>query len=221
MSGAAPPSKKEQIQRLLKHGSVFVHLDPRREGVVVPQWLADQPQLVLQLGLNFAIPIPDLEIDDLGVRCTLSFNRTPFQCELPWAAIYALVADDGQVTLWPTELPAELASQQAPVRKNPPSPRAQRPRASAPPKPRVSMVPSIEDGARPLPPPPSIAPSRVPSIAPSRVPSIAPEPALGSPSENRAIRGNDSVTVLPPKPEDPEPRSPPRRSLPPYLRVVK
>lgn len=201
MSAATPPSKKEQLQRLLKHGSVFVHLDPRRDGVMVPPWLANKPQLVLQLGLNFAIPIPDLEVDDDGVRCTLSFNRSPYHCDLPWSAVYALVAEDGQVTVWPTELPAELVPEQAPVRKNPPTSRSQRPKA--PTKPRVSVVPPADER---------------PSLKP---PSLVPEPLLGTPKENRAARGNDSVTVLPPEPEDTDDRKPARRSLPPYLRVVK
>ncbi len=87
----------------------------------MPPWLATKPQLVLQLGLNFAIPIPDLEVDDDGVRCTLSFNRTPYHCALPWSAVYALVAEDGQVTVWPTEIPQELVPEQATVRKNPPT----------------------------------------------------------------------------------------------------
>lgn len=213
MSGATPPSKKEQLLRLLKHGSVFVHLDPRREDVIVPHWLANKPQLVLQLGLKFAIPIPDLEVDDDGVRCTLSFNRSPFHCTLPWSAVYALVAEDGQVTVWPTELPQELVPEQAAVRKTPPTPRSQRPRSVAPPRPKISVVPASGEGAAPTVPP---AP-RVPVIAPIEE---APEPPAASPQESRAIRGNDSVTMLPPKPEDEERKSA-RRSLPPYLRVVK
>src|SRR5687768_3126124 len=106
-----PPSKKEQLHKLLERGSVFIHLDPRRASVLVPTWLAKKPQLVLQLGLNFPIPIRDLEIDEVSVRCTLSFNRAPFYCVLPWTAIYALVAEDGQVTVWPADLPSELVPQ--------------------------------------------------------------------------------------------------------------
>lgn len=201
MTAATPPSKKEQLQRLLKHGSVFVHLDPRRDGVMVPPWLANKYQLVLQLGLNFAIPIPDLEVDDDGVRCTLSFNRSPYHCDLPWSAVYALVAEDGQVTLWPTELPPELIPEQGPVRKNPPTSRSQRPKA--PTKPRVSAVPPAPERATLAPPP------------------EAPVAILGSPTESRAARGNDSVTMLPPAAEAPVDNKPTRRSLPPYLRVVK
>lgn len=210
MSGATPPSKKEQLLRLLKHGSVFVHLDPRREDVVVPSWLATKPQLVLQLGLKFAIPIPDLEVDDDGVRCTLSFNRTPFHCTLPWSAVYALVAEDGQVTVWPTELPQELVPEQAAVRKTPPTPRAQRPRSVPPPKPRISVVPP--SGERDV--------ERPSAMPPAAIEPAQHEPPAASPQESRAIRGNDSVTMLPPRPED-EDRKTSRRSLPPYLRVVK
>jgi hypothetical protein len=112
-----PPSKKEQLLKLLDRGSVFVHLDPRRESVIVPDWLSHKPQLVLQLGRNFAIPIPDLEIDEFGVSCTLSFNRTPFHCTLPWSAVYALVAENGEVTVWPSELPMELVPEASPVHR--------------------------------------------------------------------------------------------------------
>lgn len=103
-----PPDKHELMLKLLEHGSVFMHLDPRREGVVVPLHFRSQSQLVLQIGLNFPIPIRDLEIDAEGVRCTLSFNRQPFYCIVPWSGVYALVGEDGQVTVWPSELPPEL-----------------------------------------------------------------------------------------------------------------
>ena len=72
-----PPDKHELMLKLLEHGSVFMHLDPRRPGVIVPLHFRTQSQLVLQIGLNFPIPIRDLEIDAEGVRCTLSFNRQP------------------------------------------------------------------------------------------------------------------------------------------------
>jgi len=44
----------------------------------VPAYFKKQPQLVLQVGLNMAIQIPDLKVDDEGVTCTLSFNRARF-----------------------------------------------------------------------------------------------------------------------------------------------
>ncbi len=102
------PPKDEVLHALLREGSVFVHLDPRHEGVVVPRWLAGQPQLVLQIGLNLPIPIPDLHIDEQGWQGTLSFQRTPFTCEVPWNAVYALLGEDGRGMVWPDALPPEL-----------------------------------------------------------------------------------------------------------------
>jgi len=105
------PDKRDVARGLLLRGSLFVHLDPRREGVAVPAWLRRQPQLVLQVGLDLAIPIPDLKIEDEGISATLSFSRTPFTCEVPWDAIFALVGDDGKGMVWPDAMPAEIAEE--------------------------------------------------------------------------------------------------------------
>lgn len=184
-----PPPKKEQLQKLLERGNVFLHLDPRVEGVVVPAWHAQKPQLVLQLGLHFAVPIPDLKIDDRGVRCTLSFNRSPFFCDLPWTAVYAMVAEDGQVTVWPTELPPELVPQPAPVRRAPPTSRSARGRAAdtaetttetsdstaAPQRPRIAAVPSARSPK--LAPVTPIKPTPPPAAEESEPPADDPSPS--------------------------------------------
>lgn len=105
------PPKKEIALALLEGESVFIRLDPRKEGVSVPKNLAKQPQLILQIGLNLAVRIPDLTIDEEGVSCTLRFNRAPFWCRIPWAAIYALAGPDGRGMLWPDDVPPEVAEQ--------------------------------------------------------------------------------------------------------------
>ena len=105
------PGKKDVVRSLLLKGTVFVHLDPRREGVVVPPWLRQQPQLVLQVGLDMAIPIPDLKVDEHGVFGTLSFSRKPFTCSVPWHGVFAVVGDDGKGMVWPESMPPEVASE--------------------------------------------------------------------------------------------------------------
>ena len=214
MSGD-PPSKKEQLLKLLDRGSVFVHLDPRRDGVTVPDWFGHKPQLVLQLGRNFAIPIPDLEVDDEGVRCTLSFNRSPFHCTLPWTAVYALVAENGEVTMWPSELPLELVPETAAVRRNQPSTRGARTKAQ---RPRISVVPPPGETPSKAPPPPSRPTSLPPPPLIEEV--SAPQPsAIGS----RNARANESGSIPPksqPKPEESDARKP-ARERPPWLRLVK
>jgi hypothetical protein len=105
------PNKKDVARALLLKGTVFVHLDPRVDAVIVPHWLKRQPQLVLQVGLDLPIPIPDLRVDDNGVVGTLSFNRTAFTCVVPWVAVFAVVGDDGRGMVWPGSMPSEIASE--------------------------------------------------------------------------------------------------------------
>lgn len=120
--------------KLLESSGVFIHLDPRRDGVTVPNWFRQKPELVLQVGLNLVVPIPDLEVDDEGVFCTLSFSRTPFYCRLPWHAIFALRSDDdGRGVAWPEDAPRESQLAKAGGQKaGPPGPqRGQRPKLRA------------------------------------------------------------------------------------------
>ncbi len=105
------PPKQDVARALLLSGSMFIHLDPRVEGVMVPKWLKRQPQLVLQLGLDMAIPIPDLRVDEHGVYGTLSFNRSPFTCLVPWEAIFAIAGEDGRGMVWPDSMPAEITAE--------------------------------------------------------------------------------------------------------------
>ena len=107
---------------LLEQASMYIHLDPRADAVQVPVSFKNQPQLVLQVGLNMAVAIPDLHVDEQGLSCTLSFNRTPFFCMIPWPAVFALVGENGQAMVWAEDVPAEVAAQ-AQAQKAPEKPR--------------------------------------------------------------------------------------------------
>ena len=116
------PPKKDVALALLEQASMYIHLDPRAGTVQVPPSFKNQPQLVLQVGLNMAVAIPDLHVDDQGLSCTLSFNRTPFFCMIPWPAVFALVGENGQAMVWAEDVPAEVAAQ-AQAQKAPEKPR--------------------------------------------------------------------------------------------------
>lgn len=105
------PPKREVALALLQASMVSVYLDPRAEDVHVPPWFKKQPQLMLQIGLNMPVPIPDLDVGDDALSCTLSFNRRPEFCRIPWRAVYALVGQDGRGMIWPDDVPAEVAAQ--------------------------------------------------------------------------------------------------------------
>lgn len=108
-----PLNKRDVANHLLGKGSIFVHLDPRAEKAQCPPWLKHQAQLVLQMGLNMPIPIPDLRVDEDGIFGTLSFNRSAFTCFCPWDAVFALVGDEGRGQVWPESMPAEIAAEVA------------------------------------------------------------------------------------------------------------
>ena len=116
------PPKKDVALALLEQASMYIHLDPRADTVKVPAWFKKQAQLVLQVGLNMAVAIPDLHVDEQGLSCTLSFNRSPFLCVIPWPAVFALVGENGQAMVWAEDVPAEVAAQ-AQVQKAPEKPR--------------------------------------------------------------------------------------------------
>ncbi len=231
------PSKKDVVLALLQGPSVFVHLDPRKKGVVVPANFRKQPQLVLQIGLNMAVSIPDLRVDDEGVSCTLSFSRSPFWCVLPWTAIYALVSEDGPGMVWPDDVPPEVAAQmQAAVTKQ--TPKRPRPKlAAVGPRPAGQDEPRADgaegeaagepegDAAATTASPPAIAavPSpRDANVVPIRPPKKEPEPAWGKQIPD-AVAGAESDAEDTPRPPGPRavPGKKPRRELPPYLRVIK
>jgi stringent starvation protein B len=109
MSSSERPSKQQAFLALLREGWTSLHLDARRPGVVVPDALKREPHLVLQYGHDLPIPIPDLEIDDYGVRATLSFSRTAHRTVVPWSAVYVVACDDGRGILYSEDVPQDVA----------------------------------------------------------------------------------------------------------------
>lgn len=214
----ALPNKKDVTRSFLLRGSVFLHLDPRRDGVVVPEWLRKQPQLVLQIGLDMPIPIPDLRVDDNGTTGSLSFNRTPCLCIVPWDAVFAVVGEDGRGMVWPESMPAEIAAEVEREAK-----RSRLRDASAPEPPRSTLADDLRDRVT-APAPAAPAVKSVPS------PAAAPTPALDR--RESAIRQPRKPRLAALESEPPQKRVTPskepatggkrgKRPLPPYLRVVK
>ncbi len=219
MSPTQPlPPKKEVALALLETSSVFVHLDPRGPQVIVPPGFKKQPQLVLQVGLNMKVPIPDLRLDDEGMSCTLSFKGTRFFCVVPWPSVFAMVDEDARGMVWPDDVPAEVARQaQGRAAVNPEAKEAAKPspprdtKSSDPSKPKrprkrpaLAAVPDDEEeealeAAAEAPPPPG------PASAAAARPAVVPLPEARSSDEGGAASN--------------APRR--RRELPPYLRVVK
>jgi hypothetical protein len=188
------PHKQEVARALLLKGTVFLHLDPRRPNVVVPVWLRGQPQLVLQVGLDMPVPIPDLRLDEEGIYATLSFNRAAFACSVPWEAVFAVVGDDGRGMVWPGSMPKEIAAE------------VEREARRA----RIVPSPDSPDGDRA-------------SVRRSRPPQRAPESAPPTPLASRTTSGlrAPSLELIAGDGAGARARQGERRRTPPHLRLVK
>lgn len=103
------PSKQDAFLALLAEGRTSLHLDARREGVVVPEHLKTEAHLVLQYGHDLPIPIPDLQIDEHGVSATLSFNRTAWSTVIPWSAVYVVTSAEGRGVLYKEHVPGDVS----------------------------------------------------------------------------------------------------------------
>jgi stringent starvation protein B len=244
------PHKKAVALDLLERTSVFVHLDPRRPGVVVPLVFGKQPQLVLQIGMNMAIAIPDLAVDDTGISCTLSFNRRPQLCRLPWSAIYALIGQEGGGMVWPEDVPPEVVAQQRSAAKKEPPARKPTLRAvdggsdsadrhghedEAPPAQRSAALAAAQKQAprRPTTPPPRLVQQRSaqpgsaqPGSAQSDAtqhgePDAAREPAAELSTERDPASSQPDLRDLTVRPSSEPARPAASKSRPPYLRLVR
>lgn len=232
------PPKKEVALALLERSNVDVYLDPRAEGVVVPPQFRKEPRLILKIGLNMPVPIPDLRLDDESMSCTLSFNRVKFFCVVPWMSVFAMVGDDGRGMVWPDDVPQELAVRVAdeqrrptPVRDDqaPSSSRGGERTPSSKGKSRLQPE-TARDSERGDPASADRATkSKRPKkkkeegAAPARPVLVAvPPPKDSSPRVEKLDERRENPPPAAPRVPPGSPHGPrPKRGLPPYLRVVK
>jgi hypothetical protein len=64
-----------------------VIVSPAVAGVVMPEFLAEEP--LVRLNLTVGRDTPEVLLDDWGLRCTLTFRGRRFDCAVPWAAVMA------------------------------------------------------------------------------------------------------------------------------------
>jgi stringent starvation protein B len=103
-----PADKQSSLNGLVQKGVVMLHLDARRPGVRVPDYLKNQEWL--RLNFNHAKGRADLVVNDWGVRETLRFNGAWFPVSVPWSAVFAMSQPDqtDQPTIFPEDLPEEM-----------------------------------------------------------------------------------------------------------------
>ncbi len=125
---ATKQDKKNQIERLLHHGTVMFYIDTRVTGVSVPSHFMGNPQLALNF--DYAYRIPDFRILNDRVEATLEFGTLYFFCVLPMDAIYTLRSDvKGEMVVFPEEMPKDFFTEQKTT--------------TEPEKPKLTSVPDV------------------------------------------------------------------------------
>jgi stringent starvation protein B len=107
------PGKLEVAGSLLEHGNIIVYLDPRREGVGLPDEYRKDTKLGLQVGLRGGYR---LTLAEKGIFCTLVFPKASGECFLPWTAIFAISDLNGQGITWEDDVPVEVYEAQSKAR---------------------------------------------------------------------------------------------------------
>lgn len=76
------------FKQSLEKGVASLYIDSRVVGVKVPENLLGQQSLVLNYSYNYHIP--DFNFDENGVTASLSFQRVPYLCYIPWIAVFGI-----------------------------------------------------------------------------------------------------------------------------------
>ena len=103
-------SKRRLLMELLDAGMVTVQLDPRRDGVDVPD--VHKSAAALTLNLSHAFNLDTFDVGAFAIRANLSFGGVRHLCVLPYNAIYAVVSQsEGKHLLFPDDVPVELTAE--------------------------------------------------------------------------------------------------------------
>lgn len=96
--------KRELFEQMFEAGTAMVVFDASSPQVKVPSHFATERELRLNFSHNFRLP--DLEVDNEGIRATLKFAEGYCFCDIPWTVIFALQCEAlDKSALWPEDLP--------------------------------------------------------------------------------------------------------------------
>ena len=85
-------------EKLLESGVTMVRILRNRPGVELPDFL-NTP--IVNLNFSYRYGISDFEVDEKGIRASLSFRGVPHFCDIPWTAICAIMSENtDQLFVW-------------------------------------------------------------------------------------------------------------------------
>jgi hypothetical protein len=120
-AGPIGKMKRQIIAQLLEQEDfILLVVQVGQPGVQLPGPLLEAGQPVaLHIGWRMPVPIPDLALGEEAITGTLSFNRNPFACRLPWAAIVQVSVGDEHL-VWLSPASAAMSQSAKPLKREPP-----------------------------------------------------------------------------------------------------
>ena len=84
---------------------LFIQLDARPPEVEVPPHLKVDLALRLKMSSRFQ---GKTTFDEHAITSYLKFDGNYEKCVMPWTAVWAITAENGQTQVWPEDVPKEL-----------------------------------------------------------------------------------------------------------------
>lgn len=81
---------QEAFISLWKSEGVLIAVNHHHPDAILPSYLKDRENVVLDYDPFAIVPITDLVTDSEGIRATLSFDRIPCKTFVPWEAVLGI-----------------------------------------------------------------------------------------------------------------------------------
>ena len=119
------PSKREAFESALAGSIVLLHAVAVMPGLELPTTLLSRPSdadpealHLISLRYSHGFHLPGFEIDETGIRATLSFSGTEASTFVPWSAVAAVI-EERTMTMcsWPVSVAQAEPPPPPPARK--------------------------------------------------------------------------------------------------------
>lgn len=97
--------KYQTLAGLLEDEYALVHLNPIAEELLIPEEFYKDPSVTLKLSYHFS---GSMYLHDDRVVAQLRFANVPFECVIPFSAIWGMTSSTGKNMVWPEAAPAEV-----------------------------------------------------------------------------------------------------------------
>ena len=78
------------LEEALNRGKVYLHVNPKVEGVSLPPSLMARDRVPLVVA--WGAPGIELDLGETVIAATLRFSGEPFRCVIPWASLLAIIS---------------------------------------------------------------------------------------------------------------------------------